>query len=147
MTEELVAARALLNQPRLTRIVDYAADIDDESLIAPASMIVTLTRDGYVKRTPLDVFRSQHRGGRGRSAASTRADDVVVRSFVGIDSGIVPYALLTYCAMVPWGARVTTVGSTVISGTLPKKYTKSKYDSARTNRASATSRLRSVASI
>jgi len=83
MTEELLATRATLNQPRLTRIVDYAADIDDESLIAPASMIVTLTRDGYVKRTPLDVFRSQHRGGRGRSAASTRADDVVVRSFVG----------------------------------------------------------------
>jgi hypothetical protein len=78
MTEELLATRATLNQPRLTRIVDYAADIDDESLIAPASMIVTLTRDGYVKRTPLDVFRSQHRGGRGRSAASTRADDVVV---------------------------------------------------------------------
>jgi len=83
MTEELLATRATLNQPRLTRIVDYAADIDDESLIAPASMIVTLTRDGYVKRTPLDVFRAQHRGGRGRSAASTRADDVVVRSFVG----------------------------------------------------------------
>ncbi|UPY35916.1 DNA gyrase subunit A [Sediminicoccus sp. KRV36] len=83
MTEELLAVRATLHSPRLTRIVDYAADIDDESLIAPASMIVTLTRDGYVKRTPLDVFRSQHRGGRGRSAASTRADDVVVRSFVG----------------------------------------------------------------
>ena len=46
-------------------------------------MIVTLTRDGYVKRTPLDVFRAQNRGGKGRSAASTRADDVVVRSFVG----------------------------------------------------------------
>jgi DNA gyrase subunit A len=83
MTEELLATRATLHQPRLTRIVDYAADIDDESLIAPASMIVTLTRDGYVKRTPLDVFRAQNRGGKGRSAASTRADDVVVRSFVG----------------------------------------------------------------
>ncbi len=83
MTDELLAIRGTLHQPRLTRIADYAADIDDESLIAPASMIVTLTRDGYVKRTPLDVFRAQHRGGRGRSAASTRADDVVVRSFVG----------------------------------------------------------------
>ncbi|MBS7791926.1 DNA gyrase subunit A [Roseococcus sp. SDR] len=83
MTEELLAIRGTLNQPRLTRIVDYAADIDDESLIAPASMIVTLTRDGYVKRTPLEVFRAQNRGGKGRSAASTRADDVVVRSFVG----------------------------------------------------------------
>jgi len=78
----LLAVRATLHHPRLTRIADYAADIDDEALIAPASMIVTLTRDGYVKRTALDVFRTQHRGGRGRSAASTRADDVVVRSFV-----------------------------------------------------------------
>ena len=82
MTEELHAVRAVLHSPRLTRIEDSHGDIDDESLIAPASMIVTLTRDGYVKRTALDVFRSQHRGGRGRSAASTRADDVVVRSFV-----------------------------------------------------------------
>jgi DNA gyrase subunit A len=83
MTDELLAIRGTLHQPRLTRIVEHAADIDDESLIAPASMIVTLTRDGYVKRTPLDVFRAQNRGGKGRSAASTRADDVVVRSFVG----------------------------------------------------------------
>jgi DNA gyrase subunit A len=72
----------VLFSPRLTRIEDSDADIDDESLIAPASMVVTLTRDGYVKRTPLDVFRAQARGGRGRSAAATRADDVVVRSFV-----------------------------------------------------------------
>jgi DNA gyrase subunit A len=83
MDAELRAVRATLHSPRLTRIDDYAGEIDDESLIAPASMVVTLTRDGYVKRTPLDVFRSQHRGGRGRSAASTRADDVVVRSFIG----------------------------------------------------------------
>jgi DNA gyrase subunit A len=45
-------------------------------------MVVTLTRDGYVKRTPLDTFRAQHRGGRGRSAAATRQDDLVVRSFI-----------------------------------------------------------------
>jgi len=83
MAEELHAVRATLAVPRMTRIDDAATDIDDESLIAPATMVVTLTRDGYVKRTALDVFRSQGRGGRGRSAASTRADDVVVRSFIG----------------------------------------------------------------
>jgi DNA gyrase subunit A len=82
MAEELRAVRATLAAPRLTRIEDSDADIDDESLIAPASMVVTLTRDGYVKRTPLDVFRAQNRGGKGRAAAATRADDVVVRSFV-----------------------------------------------------------------
>ena len=82
MADELRAVRATLFSPRLTRIEDSDADIDDESLIAPASMVVTLTRDGYVKRTALDEFRAQNRGGKGRSAASTRADDVVVRSFV-----------------------------------------------------------------
>ncbi|WP_328702427.1 DNA gyrase subunit A [Belnapia arida] len=82
MSEELRAVRDQIASPRMTQIVDYVADLDDESLIEPGNMVVTLTRDGYVKRTPLDVFRAQHRGGRGRSAAGTRQDDVVVRSFI-----------------------------------------------------------------
>jgi DNA gyrase subunit A len=82
MAEELRAVRAVLASPRRTRIDDTGGDIDDESLVTPGSMVVTITRDGYVKRTGLDAFRAQNRGGRGRSAASTRADDVVVRSFV-----------------------------------------------------------------
>jgi len=80
--DELLAIRAQIASPRLTRIDDAAADLDDESLIEPGTMVVTITRDGYVKRTPLDTFRAQNRGGRGRSAASTREDDVVMRSFV-----------------------------------------------------------------
>ena len=82
MAEELRAVRGQIASPRLTQIVDYAADLDDESLIEPGVMVVTLTRDGYVKRTSLETFRAQHRGGRGRSAAGTRQDDVVVRSFI-----------------------------------------------------------------
>jgi DNA gyrase subunit A len=82
MREELLAVRAQIAAPRLTQIVDGLADVDDESLIEPGMMVVTLTRDGYVKRTPLEAFRAQNRGGRGRSAAATRADDVVTRSFI-----------------------------------------------------------------
>jgi DNA gyrase subunit A len=82
MVEELVAVRAQLATPRMTQILDGVADQDDESLIEPGTMVVTLTRDGYVKRTALDVFRAQHRGGRGRTGAATREDDIVVRSFV-----------------------------------------------------------------
>ncbi|MFC3002152.1 DNA gyrase subunit A [Falsiroseomonas tokyonensis] len=82
MAQELVAVRAQIAVPRMTDIVDGIADQDDESLIEPGTMVVTLTRDGYVKRTGLDVFRSQNRGGRGRSGAATREDDIVVRSFV-----------------------------------------------------------------
>jgi DNA gyrase subunit A len=44
-------------------------------------MVVTITRDGFIKRTPLETFRQQNRGGRGRAAASTRGDDIVTRSF------------------------------------------------------------------
>ncbi|MBE9603514.1 DNA gyrase subunit A [Acetobacteraceae bacterium H6797] len=81
MSEELLAVKAQIDNPRRTEIVEGIADQDDESLIEPGLMVVTLTRDGYVKRTPLETFRAQHRGGRGRSAAGTRQDDVVVRSF------------------------------------------------------------------
>ncbi|WP_188899761.1 DNA gyrase subunit A [Caldovatus sediminis] len=82
MREELLAVRAQLATPRLTQILDADAEVDDESLIEPGMMVVTLTRDGYVKRTPLETFRAQNRGGRGRAAAATRADDVVTRTFI-----------------------------------------------------------------
>ncbi len=65
----------------MTAIVDAAADQDDESLIEPGQMVVTITRDGFIKRTGLDAFRQQVRGGRGRSAPGMRGDDVVTRSF------------------------------------------------------------------
>ncbi|WP_099348642.1 DNA gyrase subunit A [Acetobacter aceti] len=81
MREELLLARAEIATPRATEIADYAGDQDDESLIEPGLMVVTITRDGFIKRTPLEVFRAQNRGGRGRTAAGRRGDDIVVRSF------------------------------------------------------------------
>jgi DNA gyrase subunit A len=81
MREELVAARAKIASPRKSTIEDLETDQDDESLIEPGQMVVTLTRDGFIKRTSLETFRAQNRGGRGRSATSTRGDDVVTRSF------------------------------------------------------------------
>src|SRR5262249_54479703 len=81
MTEELAAARKEIAAPRMTDIADAPADQDDESLIEPGQMVVTLTRDGFIKRTTLETFRAQNRGGRGRSGASTRGDDIVTRSF------------------------------------------------------------------
>ena len=81
MRDELAAVRAEIATPRMTAIVDAAADQDDESLIEPGQMVVTITRDGFIKRTPLETFRAQNRGGRGRTAAGTRGDDIVTRSF------------------------------------------------------------------
>ncbi|GBQ39466.1 DNA gyrase subunit A [Acidocella aminolytica 101 = DSM 11237] len=81
MQAEVVAAKAKIESPRKSSIEDVDADLDDESLIEPGQMVITLTRDGFIKRTPLEVFRQQNRGGRGRSAAATRGDDIVTRSF------------------------------------------------------------------
>ncbi len=81
MRDELLVARAHIGSPRVTQIADSVADQDDESLIEPGQMVVTMTRDGFIKRTPLEAFRAQNRGGRGRAAASMRGDDVITRSF------------------------------------------------------------------
>jgi DNA gyrase subunit A len=81
MREELLAVRREIASPRMTTIVDAAADQDDESLIEPGQMVVTITRDGFIKRTNLELFRQQNRGGRGRTGAGTRGDDIVTRSF------------------------------------------------------------------
>ena len=81
MCAELAAVRVEIASPRQTAIVDAVADQDDESLIEPGQMVVTITRDGFIKRTALEIFRAQNRGGRGRTAAGTRGDDIVTRSF------------------------------------------------------------------
>ncbi|HEY2616971.1 MAG TPA: DNA gyrase subunit A [Acetobacteraceae bacterium] len=81
MREELLKARAAIVSPRMTDIVEAESDQDDESLIEPGQMVVTITRDGFIKRTTLETFRAQNRGGRGRAGASIRGDDIVTRSF------------------------------------------------------------------
>ena len=79
--DELVAVRGEIAVPRATEISDVAGDQTDESLVEPGQMVVTITRDGFIKRTPLDIFRAQNRGGRGRTAAGRRGDDIITRSF------------------------------------------------------------------
>jgi len=79
---ELAAIRERFAEARRTAIEDSDADIDDESLVEPAQMVVTLTREGFIKRVPLSAFRAQRRGGRGRSGMATREEDAVTRIFV-----------------------------------------------------------------
>jgi DNA gyrase subunit A len=67
--------------PRRTEIVDGDADVEDEDLIAREDMVITVTHGGYVKRTPLTTYRTQHRGGKGRSGMSTKDEDAVTRVF------------------------------------------------------------------
>ncbi len=81
MRAELAKAREALATPRMTDIIEAVADQLDENLIEPGQMVVTITREGFIKRTPLETFRAQNRGGRGRTGAGTRGDDIVTRSF------------------------------------------------------------------
>jgi DNA gyrase subunit A len=79
--QELVEVREAFAVPRRTAIVEGDADVEDEDLIAREDMVITVTHGGYVKRTPLATYRTQHRGGRGRSGMSTKDEDAVTRVF------------------------------------------------------------------
>ena len=80
--EELAAVRDEFGTPRRTELVDGGADMEDEDLIAREDMVVTVSHTGYIKRVPLSLYRSQRRGGKGRSGMSTRDEDFVTRLFV-----------------------------------------------------------------
>jgi DNA gyrase subunit A len=80
--DELIAVREEFATPRRTEIVDGGYDVEDEDLIAREDMVVTVTHGGYIKRVPLDTYRAQRRGGKGRSGMSTRDEDFVSRLFV-----------------------------------------------------------------
>ncbi len=82
MREELVAVRDEFAKPRRTIVAPAADGIDDEDLIEREEMVVTVTLDGYIKRTPLDTFRAQRRGGKGRAGMATKDEDVVTELFV-----------------------------------------------------------------
>ena len=77
--DELRALRDAHAEPRRTKIVPDPGEIDAEDLIDDEPLVVTLTREGYVKATSPDVFRTQGRGGRGVQGARLKDDDVVVR--------------------------------------------------------------------
>lgn len=82
MRTELIAVRDEFATPRRSEIAPAADGIDDEDLIEREEMVVTVTVDGYIKRTSLDTFRAQRRGGKGRSAMSTKDEDIVTELFV-----------------------------------------------------------------
>lgn len=79
--EEIQELMTQYGDLRKTEIIAEAEDICIEDLIANEEMVVTISQAGYVKRTPLVIYRSQKRGGRGRSGMSTREEDVVTTVF------------------------------------------------------------------
>jgi DNA gyrase subunit A len=82
MKEELGAVRDEFATPRKTEIAAAADGIEDEDLIEREEMVVTVTMQGYIKRTTLDTFRAQARGGKGRAGMATKDEDAVTELFV-----------------------------------------------------------------
>lgn len=81
--EELRYIQETYGNPRRTEILNRQVELTLEDLIAEEAVVITATRDGYIKRTPLDVYRSQGRGGKGRKGMSTRtAEDILEYLFV-----------------------------------------------------------------
>jgi len=82
MREELDQIATAYATPRITEIAPAWDGIEDEDLIEREDMVVTVTLGGYIKRTPLETFRTQGRGGKGRAGMATKEEDVVTNLFV-----------------------------------------------------------------
>ena len=82
MREEFDEVEAEFATPRMAEIAAAADGIEDEDLIEREDMVVTVTMEGYIKRTPLAVFREQKRGGKGRAGMATKEEDAVTTLFV-----------------------------------------------------------------
>jgi DNA gyrase subunit A len=80
--EELSAIRDQFGDKRRSEIVTSTIELGIEDLITPMDMVVTLSHAGYIKSQPLDDYRAQKRGGRGKQAAATKEDDFIDRLFV-----------------------------------------------------------------
>ncbi len=82
MKAELEEVKELYAVPRRTQIDDSEFEVDMEDLIQREDMVVTITSGGYIKRVPLDTYRAQRRGGKGRSGMSMKDEDVIEELFV-----------------------------------------------------------------
>lgn len=79
--EELTEVKEKYGDERLTKIVAAEGEFNEEDLIKEEQMVVALTHFGYIKRMPIDTYRSQKRGGKGISGISTREEDFVKQIF------------------------------------------------------------------
>ncbi len=82
MKDEFQAIKAEYATPRRSVIEDIEFDTDIEALIQREEMVVTVTEAGYIKRVPLNAYKAQKRGGKGKSGMTTKEEDFVTRLFV-----------------------------------------------------------------
>ncbi|WP_137937285.1 DNA gyrase subunit A [Chitinivorax sp. B] len=79
---ELADTKQMFGDARRSEIIPFGEDISLEDLITPQDMVVTLSHGGYMKAQPLDDYRSQRRGGRGKQATATKEDDFIDNLFI-----------------------------------------------------------------
>jgi len=82
ISAELREIREAYGDERRTEIVPQASDITIEDMIADEDMVITVSRGGYIKRSPLSLYRAQRRGGKGRIGMQTKEEDIVEHLFV-----------------------------------------------------------------
>ena len=82
IAQELTELKERYGDGRRTEIIPQAAEFTAEDLIADEEMVVTFSHRGYIKRTPLTIYRSQRRGGKGRTGMATRENDFVSQLYV-----------------------------------------------------------------
>ncbi|GIE92216.1 DNA gyrase subunit A [Actinoplanes regularis] len=82
ISEELGEIVQKFGDDRRTQIIPFDGEVSMEDLIAREDVVVTITRTGYAKRTKVDMYRSQKRGGKGVSGATLRQDDIVSHFYV-----------------------------------------------------------------
>ena len=117
---ELTEMRERFGDPRRTDIVNQTADISLEDTIEDAEMVVTVSHGGYIKRSAVELYRAQRRGGKGKTGMKTRDEDFVEQLFIAstkdhllffTDMGRV-YRIKVY--EIPEGSR-TTKGKAVVN--------------------------------
>ena len=80
--EETGELRKKYADDRRTEIMGSAEDLNTEDLIAEEDMVVTISHAGYIKRAPIHIYRTQHRGGKGKIGMTTKEEDFVANMFV-----------------------------------------------------------------
>jgi DNA gyrase subunit A len=98
--EELTALKEQYGDPRRTQIVDETAEISYEDTLADEEMVVTVSHGGYIKRSPLAIYRAQRRGGKGTTGMATKEEDYVEYLFVATTHSYI--LLFTNLGRVHW---------------------------------------------
>jgi len=82
ISDELHEIKAAYGDARRTEIIPETNEISIEDMIADEDMVITVSRGGYIKRSPLSLYRAQRRGGKGRIGMQTKEEDIVEHLFV-----------------------------------------------------------------